>query len=229
VDRNLTIQGAPTATVNGDGSGRPLTIFGFHTVRLTHLVVTGGTATNGGGILFGGGHLTLDHVAVRGNSATGGATPGAAHGGGVWVSNPSFLTVTNSTISNNHVSVSGAASETAQGGGIDAEGAVTISNTTISGNTADASSSDNAGLGVGAGVSVFGSLSIDSSKINGNHATGQGPDFGIGRGGAVSWVPSSHDPLTIVDSTFASNQITVNTNGEADVNGGALSCSWTRP
>src|SRR5262249_54219596 len=55
VDENLTLVGAPTATLNGGGTGSTLSLSGFHAYHLSHLVVTGGSAGDGGGILFRGG------------------------------------------------------------------------------------------------------------------------------------------------------------------------------
>jgi hypothetical protein len=223
IQKNLTLAGNPTATLDGDGANSTVRISGFKDVHLNHLVITGGVADDGGGInVRGGGALTLDHVVVRGNSANGGTFPGSASGGGLFVKESAFVTVTNSTFTNNHVTVSGPASETASGGGIAVSGQLTITDSTISGNTVSASSTDNAGDGAGAGINVFGTLSLLRTKVNGNHADGQGPDFGLARGGGVWWVPAFNDVLSIVDSTINSNQASSSTTPSASSEGGGL-------
>jgi hypothetical protein len=222
VQKNLTIVGAPTATLDGGGAGRTLLIFGFHEVHLRHLTITGGIDDLGGGILFGGGLLTLDNVRVSGNSATGVSNQGFAHGGGIDVDNPAFVTITNSTIANNHVSASGTAGRFADGGGIYAEGQLTIVDSVVNGNTASATSTDNAGLGEGAGVFVFGTLSMTRTKITNNSAGGDGPDFASARGGGVFWSGAENDVASIVDSRFASNRATISHDSGAHAEGGGL-------
>ncbi|HXJ63852.1 MAG TPA: hypothetical protein VNN79_08870, partial [Actinomycetota bacterium] len=222
VDKNLTLAGAPSAKLDGGGTGRTLLIFGFHDVHLRHLTITGGIDQIGGGILFGGGRLTLDHVRVSGNSATGVPNQGFGHGGGIDVDNPSFVTITNSTISNNHVTASGDAGRFADGGGIYVEGQLTIVDSVVGANTASASSTDNAGLGEGAGVFVFGTLSMTRTKIANNAASGQGPDFASARGGGLFWSGGRNDVVSIVDSTFTSNHAAISNDGGAHAEGGGL-------
>jgi hypothetical protein len=223
VDRNLTLTGLPTAKLNGAGSGSTLSIFGFHAVHLSHLSIVGGVAHDGGGIQFtGGGLLTLDHVTVSGNSATGGTTPGAAHGGGIDVKDPAFVTLTNSTVKHNHVSVSGANAETATGGGLYVQGQLTITDSTVKGNTASGTSNNNAGIGEGAGIGASGSLILTGATVTGNQATGTGPQFGLAHGGGIYWIPFQYDALNVIDSTVASNVASASTPGEADAFGGGL-------
>jgi fibronectin-binding autotransporter adhesin len=224
IDENLTLLGAPSAELNGGGTATTLTIFGFHAVHLAHLDITGGVAQNGGGIAFlGGGLLTMDHVKVHGNSANGGAqTPGVARGGGVLVRDPAFVTITNSSITNNHVTVSGANAETASGGGLSVTGQLTLRDSTVSANTASASSNNNAGSAQGAGIAATGTVSLLRTRVNGNQATGQGPEFGIVDGAGMIWLPSPHDTLDVVDSTMSSNQGTGTTPGSAGAAGGAI-------
>ncbi len=222
IDRNLTLAGAPTAKLDGGGVGRTLLIFGFHDVQLRHLTITGGIDDRGGGILFGGGRLTLDHVRVSGNSATGVPNQGFGHGGGIDVSSPSFVTITNSTIANNHVTATGTAGRFADGGGIYAEGQLTIVDSVVNGNTASAASTDNAGIGEGAGVFVFGTLSMTRTRIANNAAGGQGADFASARGAGLFWSGDRNDVVSIVDSTFASNRAQISNDGGAHAEGGAL-------
>jgi hypothetical protein len=223
ISKNITLQGAPTATLDGGGTGSTLTLFGFHAFHLSHLDVVGGTASDGGGIEFaGGGMLTLDHVGVTGNSATGGTHPGSAHGGGVDVRDPAFVTITNSTISNNHVSISGANAEFADGGGLYMTGQLTIMNSTVNGNTSLASSNNNAGIAEGAGIAVQGSATLTATKVTNNQATGQGPQFGDAHGGGVFWIPISNDVLRVTGSTISSNKAITSSPAEGDSSGGGV-------
>jgi hypothetical protein len=204
IDKNLTVVGAPSATLDGGGAGTTLTIIGFKAVHLAHLVITGGLGTDGGGVAdLSGGSLSLDHVKVSGNSATGGSTPGSARGGGIFVQNPAFVTLSHSTITNNHVSVSGSNAEIAYGGGLYVTGQLTISDSTVTGNTAHGSSNNNAGDGDGAGIAVQGSMTMTGTKVSGNQASGQGPQFGDAHGGGIFWLPVENDVLDVFGSTIS--------------------------
>jgi hypothetical protein len=223
INQNLTITGSPSATLNGGGAGSTLTINGFHAVRLAHLVITGGVAADGGGIHFQyGGSLTLDHVRVSGNTAQGGTQPGYARGGGIYVADPAFVTITNSTISSNHASESGSAAQNAQGGGVYVRGQLTLTNTHVVSNTASASSTTNAGDGAGGGVFIAGSLVVSGSVIRGNHASGTGPQFGTAQGGGIAWTQVTNDALRLTKSTVSSNLAKATTPGDALAYGGGL-------
>jgi len=89
VDKSLTLDGNPSATIDADGTGRPLTIDGSPTIRLIDLRLTGGnvsgTVALGGGILHPGGPLTLRRVVVFGNRVEGsGMVAASAFGGGIY-------------------------------------------------------------------------------------------------------------------------------------------------
>ena len=223
VDRDLSLAGAPSATLDGVEGGRTLLILGFHSVHLSHLVITGGVASDGAGIEFlGGGLLSLTNVKVTGNSATGGSTPGYARGGGIYVRDPAFVTLTDSTVSNNHLALSGANAETADGGGLYIKGALTLTDTTVHANTITASSTNNAGIAEGGGIAMFGGLTMTGSKVTGNHVTGTGPQFGLTHGGGIFWIPTLNDLLDVVDSSITANHSVATTPGEADAFGGGL-------
>ncbi|HEY7283609.1 MAG TPA: choice-of-anchor Q domain-containing protein [Actinomycetota bacterium] len=222
-DKNLTLVGTPTATLNGGGVDTTLTLDGFHAYHLSHVNITGGSASDGGGIEFaGGGSLTLDHVRVTANSAVGGRHPSVAQGGGVDVRNPAFVTITNSTIANNHVSVSGTGFQAAEGGGLYVTGQLTISNSVVNGNTTQGSSTDNAGEGDGAGILVIGSMTMTATKVTNNQATGVGPTVGDSHGGGIFWSPVINDVMTVTDSTISSNHATGTSPGNAGADGGGI-------
>ena len=135
-------------------------------LTLNHLILSNGSGTSGGGIRnpFANGHLTLLNSTLSGNSAGAGggvASDGyllvinstlsgnsASRGGGIYSRNT--IVVSNSTLSGNVASM---------GGGIYSElGNVTVTNSTISANTA----SDNISGGIlnlnGAGPKVINSI-----------------------------------------------------------------------
>lgn len=174
----LTIAGAgPTQTTieQTDGSDRVMLLDGGPYL-LENLEVTGGNvvdSTSGGEDLGGGiyadASLSLDHVAVVGNTVTAG--PGAALGSPV-------------------------AGGNAFGGGLAeiTSKPVTIIDSTIAGNMAVGGNGGDGGLshsgtaggaGFGAGISLNGSLTIIGSTITANTATG-----GAG-GGSISLSPAN--------------------------------------
>ncbi|MGI8857394.1 MAG: choice-of-anchor Q domain-containing protein [Thermomicrobiales bacterium] len=158
IGHSVTIDGSGhMVVVDGTNSGqRIFFISSTSTVILTNLTITNGsTPANGGGI-FNFGTLTLDHVALTGNTAsnnTGG-------GGGIW--SDGTLTVTNSTISNNH-----ATGASGTGGGLRVNGgSATLVNVTISGNSAAASG---AGIFTGGGT-----VTLTNAIVAGNSDTTSG-------------------------------------------------------
>ncbi len=175
---------AKTLTINGPGANL-LAISGGNAVQIflvsSAVVITGVTLANGtasgtaiqgiapplrGGAIANSGNLTLDAVALRGNTAFdgGGAIYNLSSGVGSGV-----LTIRNSELSGNTVTdVSGI------GGGailsdssIGSAASITIINSTVSGNSANASV-----LGMGGGGIMFssGTLRVISSTIAANRA-----------------------------------------------------------
>ena len=169
---NTTISGN-LATQNGGG------IHSAGTADLTNSRISNNTATvNGGGIYIGAGTTTISSSTVSGNIATqgnsGGIFNGASlilsdstisgntasdSGGGILSPTGSTLAVTNSTFSGNTAT-------SALGGGILSEGTTTITNSTVTGNTA--------GL-IGGGIRKSGTLNLVNTIVSGNTAP-TGPD-----------------------------------------------------
>jgi hypothetical protein len=108
---------------------------------------------------------------------------GIGYGGGVYNSSPSMLTVSDSTLSNNSA---------LYGGGICNDGALTVSNSILSGNTASSSS-----FGYGGGVynSSPSMLTVSDSTLSNNSALYGG---GIENGGTA----------TVSNSTLSGNSAT---------------------
>jgi Right handed beta helix region len=184
-------------------------------VTLSGLTITDGFADNGGGIIDFDENLTLDHVALTGNSATG------AEGGGLWMDGSSFsATIRDSTISGNFSSL--------LAGGVyvgDTGGPLLFQRTTITGNLAgqaggvyffhpdheitfeDSTISNNTSGGVGGGIYLDdaegGAFTLSRTTISGNSSpTGGGAYFN-----------QLSVPLIIEDSTISGNHATQRSGG----------------
>ncbi len=98
IDGDLDDDDTPDVTIDADGNSR---VFNFSggTNTLDGLTITGGNASNGGGIHSSGSALTVSNSTISGNSAT-------SNGGGVYNINGT-LNVSNSTISGNSASNTG--------------------------------------------------------------------------------------------------------------------------
>ena len=153
-------------------------------LALTDCVIESNTGVNGGGIGSGGpgATMTITGCTIDDNTATaeGGGGPG---GGGIYNGGYGIMTVTNSIIENN--------SETASlgyGGGILNGGTLTLTDSTIAGNTA---------TDAGGGAFIWdGLLTVTDCTINNNSANSQG-------GGGIC--VDTYGALTISDSTIADN------------------------
>jgi hypothetical protein len=158
------------------------------------MTITGCTISNngeregngGGGVLNENGTMTITSCTISNNSTTQGFTEASFTSVGGGISNPSgsSLIIANSTISGNGCSSANydplfPAATSALGGGVDNSGSMTITNCTISGNSAVAGGISNSDTGYGGGISNGGNLQIRSSTIAHNSASG---DFGVGGG-----------------------------------------------
>ncbi len=158
----------------------------------------------GGGIYLSPGTLTVTDSVLRGNSA---GSSYLSLGGGIYCIG-TFL-VSDSTINSNAASYGGGVytarfgtqneirkstisdnSATGNGGGIQNDGSLTVSGSTISGNSADHG-------GDGGGITNGGDLIVSNSTIHGNSAT-------INGGGIENY--GNH--LSITDSTLNENSVT---------------------
>ena len=214
--------GRGVLTVDGNLAGRVFDIPlspGDVDVSISGLTISNGTAQTGGGIRVQDENLTLDDVALTGNTA-------AAEGGGLYVDGfAATLTVRNSTISGNVARGGGGAyvedtggittfdgvvidgnTASEEGGGIflyDPDADVVIDNATITNNAA------NKGGGIYLYSQDAGSFTISNSTISGNGAT---------TGGGV-YLYDIDNPVSISASTISGNTAT---NG-AGINIGRIS------
>lgn len=221
IEKNLTIDGpgADQLTVQrSTENGTPaFSIFYiFSDVTIAGLTIANGNAPySGGGIAFGGAGnaLTIANCVFSGNSALdygGGLACGAAQGSGTRV------TIISTTFSDNSATYGGAIDlggsgfyftqgcamtiadstitgnrATSEGGGISNRGALTVTTSTVSANES----------GNGGGIHNIGTLAIANSTISGNSASGEG-------GGIKSYGPSAiiaPGVLKITNSTISTN------------------------
>jgi Right handed beta helix region len=200
--------GAGKLTVSGDDSSNVFDVDKEVAASISGMTVTDGVSPNfheAGGI-FNQGTLTLTDAVVTGNSAPAGTYAGA---GGI--ENAGTMTIVDSIISHNYGPPAG---------GVNSFGPLTVTGSTISGNSA------NLVYGVG-GIEGDNSLTITGSTISGN----SGSDGAINAFGGldlVSSVVSGNTGLamwcfgtsTITNSQIVNNSNDVGPNGSA--NGGGI-------
>ncbi len=199
ITKNLSFVGdaRDTTILDGGGIGRTVSIFSGYTVSFTTLTIQNGyIASGGGGGIYNAGDLTLDRVMLK-NSA-------ADYGGGIFSTSHS-LTITDTIIQNNQANTA----PSVHGGGIFIHGVnpVTITNSTISGNTAT-------GYSGGIHVQESSAVSFTNVTISGNTASG---NFG---GGVTITSPAS---ATFLNSTITDNHLLSGTNGGGIYSDGTLS------
>ncbi len=173
----LTGPVSSNVTLDGQAAGRVLLIDDTFPnqeteVSISHVTLTGGQATYGGGILTRD-QLTLSNVSIHGNTAT--------YGGGLFIRNAN-VDLKDSTLHENFANF---------GGGIYSDSglasqSLTITGSTISGNVADTSG--------GGAFNRSGQMTIRNSTITENSAL-------PGRGSGVASQGTS-DTQTVVQSTI---------------------------
>ena len=216
--------GAGQLAVDGADSFRVFDLSNGDTASISDLTVRNGRAPVSSGFAFGGGianggDLTLDRVAVTGNTARVDAPINAAveaDGGGIETEGGT-LTLRRSTVSGNDATVtgSGTADIFAFGGGIRlaAGGELNVDRTTISDNdvtaTISAGVQDSFTHAEGGGIYDDGALSIDRSTLSGNAATASGGtaalfDLNLASGGGVH---QNSGTFTATGATLSGNSV----------------------
>ena len=199
---------------SSDSDGHVIEVFGTLTIRdsATGGTITGGYATNGGGVNVHGGTLIMKGGSIAGNHASNGGgiyvndgsctieggsitENTASYGGGIYVngSSDSSLTMTGGEINKNTASTSG--------GGIYSNKSIDLTDVTLSENKANGSDSKNGGGGL---YMEEGSATLTRTSFLGNYAKK--------KGGAI---------FTNADSTITLTGATVSKN-KADTQGGAF-------
>lgn len=219
----LTISNS-TITGNGVGSnvagtganGAGLFINSISTVIISNTTISNNVSNNaiaasassvfGGGIFIGGGGgtTTITNSSITGNSATvsGSGATALAFAGGIY-NQQSTLTMTNSSVTNNSVSNTAVPNNAVHGGirtlASTVAASTTLTNCTISGNTAVAEGGGIVNISSGAANST---TTITGSTISGNSATGA-----TGNGGGIENFATSTGlgVVNVTNSTVSGN------------------------
>jgi parallel beta-helix repeat protein len=243
--------GAGNLTVSGQNAIRVFNVentTSVITVNISGMTITGGngiplsggTASDGGGVRTTDENLTLDAVVISGNTVGAGIDGGgfattsianvvirnstvsgntaADSGGGVYFFSGGSLRLENSTVSGN------TAAGLAGGGGVYFFGTVaaagfTVRNSTIAGNSttnADAAASGGAGIVL---RSFGGTALIQNSTISGNTSASTSATVGLGAGGiALATVAGATPTVTLANSIVSGN---TSANGRDDISAAA--------
>jgi hypothetical protein len=217
ISADTVVDGGNLVTLSGNNANRHFFAAPTYKFTLKNIALVKGKATAGGGAIEAtSSQLTLENVRVAESSAgdhgggivveidsvvtirnsviEGNTSP---RGGGIWVTGSGKLTVVNSQIRNNVGSITGFS----LGGGIHAQGAVTLTNVLLDGNHA----LDGGGLYVDSDASVV----VNNSSFTNNKG---------GYGGGIE----NSGLLTVTGSTIYSNSVTGSGGGVWNI-GGAIS------
>jgi predicted outer membrane repeat protein len=187
IDKDLTIDASTLPdglTIDANHASRVIEVALGATVILDSLILTGGAASDGGG-LYNRGTVSLIATTVSGNTAGAEDSNSIHHGGGIF--NEGTLTVEDSSLSGN-VAIGGGA----KGGGLFNAGDSQILRSTVSGNLSESSSGSSA---YGGGIYNEGTLTLRDSTVADNLAT----PFSSGGG-----IWNSHN-LTVENATISGN------------------------
>jgi len=180
--KNVTIDGAAALglTISGNHTDRVFIVNTGTTATVKNLTITNGYGFQLAGGILNNGSLTLDHVAVTGNTMATNAGDFWQGGGGIYNGDGATLNLIDSSITNNQAGWSG--------GGIYSffNTTTTILRSTISGNVSN---------DVGGGIRSLGNMTITNSTLGGNTSTGW-------HGGAIFHTDGS---MEILNSTIANN------------------------
>ena len=237
-----TVSMSRLAITGGSNDAKPASIFGLGffaagggvlilegaTVTISDSVITGNLVTAGtpqplcgqpcsfasGGGIANWGSLTVTNTRIADNVASGG--PGTdARGGGIWNADVGAVTLSHSFVTGNRSTVRGPDGRFAEAGGIGDDGTLTIEDSVVSGNTADAQTAvpstvpfDVQQEAVGGGIRITdapeATATIKRSMINGNSVSSsnvagdaQGTSGGIDVDGSLLLVDSRVDQNSI--------------------------------
>ena len=180
--KNVTIDGSAASglTLSGNNADRVFIVNAGTTATVKHLTVTDGFGFQLAGGILNNGSLTLDHVAVTGNTMTTNAGEYWQGGGGIYNGDGATLHLVDSSVTDNQAGWSG--------GGVYSffNTTTTIVRSTISGNVSN---------DVGGAIRSLGDMTITNSTLSGNRSTGW-------HGGAIF---QTDGDITITNSTVANN------------------------
>ena len=228
ISDSMVARNRATGGQGGDG------IYACFSGSCTYLDGGAGGSALGAGLYVNGGSLTLASSTIASNQATAGSPgvggyPGLGEGGGLWILFQTGMpAITGSTLSGNSTTGDGggggisnwgtltvsnstlSANSAYQGGGMYNLGTLTVSNSTLSGNSAYQ----------GGGIYNEGTLTVSNSTLSGNSAPngGGGGIYNTGYFGGAG-------ALTVTSSTLSGNS--ANTGGGID-NFGAYASTVSR-
>ncbi len=194
IQKNLTLKGNPTATIDGNNANSAVYIVGQPKVRLVHLKITRGAGLQGAGVTSFG-SVTLDHCTVTGNHAQ-------ITGGGILAANK--VTLIDSSVVHNTLEWD-ATNAVVTGAGISA-GSVRLVRSTVRFNTAHAISAASTATASGGGIAVSNGVVAIRSHIDRNTARADGQTATARGGGIAEQLPGAVIRLT--DSTVSKNTAT---------------------
>ena len=189
--------GAGTTRIDAGGASRILQIFPRSSVGLVLLTITGGKPTGAneqGGVILNHGSLALLGTSIQGNTATsgGGLSNGAdgtvAVGGSVFSRNTSVSNGSGGGLSNDGGQMSVANSAVIRNTGGSGGGTMTMTNSSIRGNSAT-------GYGGGLDTTGSGAMTVSNSAVISNSATTGGGGLDVGAFGM----------MTVTNSTVSGN------------------------
>ena len=157
--------------VTGAGNGGAVYNAGTMTITNTTIYLFDADLTNGGGNPGGNGGGIYNAGTLTVTRSTIYQARAVTNGGGIYNADFASINVINSTIYGNDAAAFPAGRNLASGGGIYNRGALNVSNSTISGNSADT-----AGGGIYDDSQATGNATIKSTIIAKNIATGSDPD-----------------------------------------------------
>jgi hypothetical protein len=206
----------------------------------------GGGLAEGGGAWVAEGDVSIGNSQVSGNTALGvggsGAKGGLASGGGLWFADGS-LTIASTSINGNLADARGGQGPSnasqqggmVEGGGLLAvEGPSNIRDSQVSGNTALAAGGSGADGGVASGGGLWSAPEVATpSTLTGSTVAGNVLDGSAGTGGSKGdaaegggvWTDVEDGPVSISNTTIASNLVRRQATGAGVATGGGL---WAR-
>jgi hypothetical protein len=218
--------GARTTIIDGGGVQRVVNV-SSGTVTLAGLTIRNGFVSWGyGGV--GAGILNSGNLLVIASTITGNLVSGIcpfrgacnAAGGGIYNSIGATLTLRNSTVSRNMVQTAstytGEYVSIAQGGGVFNRGSMSISNSTVAGNTARRAPGNGFVRYYGGGISNIGTVIISNSTINGN--TGGGISSNVGFAVTLQNSIVSNNAGSNCSSGMVSNGYNLSSDGTCNFN-----------
>jgi hypothetical protein len=246
---NVVIGGSANNSEGGAGSGGGLALMTAPAgTSLTNVTFSGnralgGAGTSRGGLAVGGGMYTYqsiavgDHLNFTNNAATGGSSNGGgigsdglnadAQGGGLAGQSGSNLTLKHVVASGNIVTVgtAGGSGGGGFGGAIKGEwAAISLEDSSLTGNVAQGANGSNGGMGAGGGFESNDSgVTLNRVFVINNRASGGGGSNkrGAAAGGGISMAHfGGSSTVTIVNTVVASNLAELGPSGSTTGGGG---------